>query len=121
MPNKKYERGYAFENKLVRYLLDCGWYATRSAGSHTVADVIGIPPNGRTYLFQCKTNKKEIVLTDLFNDVKVFQLRKINEAVRKIIAIRVGTGRDYITKFYECIKLDTYEYEWKETTEFADI
>ena len=118
MPNKNYDRGFAFENKLVRYLRDCGWYATRTAGSHTAADVVGITPYGVTYLFQCKTNKTEIVLTDLFNDVSVFLLRRINEVVAKIIAIRVGTGRDYIVKFY---RFHNVLHQWQEINDFADF
>lgn len=94
MSNEKYKKGYALENKLVNYLKDCGWFAVRSAGSHSCADVIGITPNGITYLFQCKsTLKLQADLTSIFNSDRVQELTKMSFRIQKFICIKQGLSR----------------------------
>lgn len=97
MTNEKYKQGYALENKLVNYLKDCGWFATRSAGSHSCADVIGITPNGVTYLFQCKsTLKLQADLTSIFNSDRVQELTKMSFHVQKYICIKQKLSSDLV-------------------------
>lgn len=69
MPNKNYISGRAFEYKVKKYLESHGHLVFRSAGSHSIADLISISMKlDRTVLIQCKhhkINKKQIL-----NDAK---------------------------------------------------
>lgn len=86
-----YQRGFALENTLVKRFTKLGWYATRTAGSHTIADVITIAPNGIVTMYQCKTTiNSSFNLTDLFNDVSVFKLRQLPENIRKVLVVKLG-------------------------------
>ncbi len=60
MPNKFYERGRRYENKIVNDFKTNGCISFRSAGSHSPIDVVGIDELSKTiYLIQCKTGKKK--------------------------------------------------------------
>ena len=96
MPNKNYDRGYALENRLVNSLLvkHRFIYAARIAGSHSVADVVGITPNGITIFFQCKSTEKDFIqLTNIFRDDNVMKLRELPEQVRKVLVIKEGLNK----------------------------
>lgn len=69
MPNSSYARGAAFERKVKDYLESNGWFASRSAGSHGLTDVVALAPIGpregdyqmtRVVLIQCKTGKAKM-------------------------------------------------------------
>jgi Holliday junction resolvase len=59
MPNKKYESGRSFEYRVMKYLQSKGWMVFRSAGSHSIADLIALKPGHpvRTVLVQCKASR----------------------------------------------------------------
>jgi hypothetical protein len=59
MPNKNYKAGYRVENKLVNNLKKSGYdIAVRTAGSHSLFDVIGVHSRSATMaFFQCKKHK----------------------------------------------------------------
>jgi Holliday junction resolvase len=59
MVNKKYVKGRAFEYKVKKIYESNGYLVFRTAGSHSVADLIAIPKIGNTQewnpiLIQCK-------------------------------------------------------------------
>ena len=56
MGNRNYKRGRAFEYYIVDVLRGLGCYAVRSAGSHSLFDVIGVY-GGQVFLIQCKTGR----------------------------------------------------------------
>jgi Holliday junction resolvase len=62
MPNKNYISGANFERRVKKYLESKGYLVFRSAGSHSIADLIAI--NNRdwnesfSYLIQCKHHGK---------------------------------------------------------------
>ncbi len=70
MPNKNYNRGRAFEYKIKKEFEKKGCLVFRTAGSHSVADLIAIPPlrnvkEWNPILIQCKATisqnyKKEV-------------------------------------------------------------
>lgn len=91
MPNEKYRQGYRLENDLVNKLLEEHQWpiAIRSAGSHSLVDVIGVTSYGITYLFQCKSTLKiDMDLTSLFKDAKVIALTMLPDDCVKCIVIR---------------------------------
>jgi hypothetical protein len=50
-----YRRGVTLEREVIRLLSLWGWKAMRSAGSHGMADVVAIRPDGLVWLIQCKS------------------------------------------------------------------
>jgi len=66
MVNKNYQKGRAFEYKIKKAYEKSGYLVFRSAGSHSIADLIAIHPSGLVHLIQCKAtsfekiDKKEI-------------------------------------------------------------
>jgi Holliday junction resolvase len=56
--NPHYRKGYKFELKVRDYLQDHNYAVFRTAGSHTIADLICFSPNGSTILVQCKTTNR---------------------------------------------------------------
>jgi len=64
LPNKKYQKGYRFENRVKKFYEGLGYFVVRSAGSHSPADLIAIKTkhNKGIYpfvlLIQCKTDGK---------------------------------------------------------------
>lgn len=108
MPNKMYDRGYALEAKLVKYLRsDCRWpFVRRTPGSKSPCDVFGITPYGVAVMFQCKSTEKDSFdLTTLFNSVSVFRLKQMPSGVRKMLLIKIGFK--HTTEYHM--------YEWNET------
>ena len=59
MPNKNYNRGRAYENRICAKLKKDGWtIAQRSAGSHSPVDIWAVDiPNKKIKLIQCKTGR----------------------------------------------------------------
>jgi len=53
MPNRNYISGRNFEYKVKKYLEENGYLVFRSAGSHSIADLIAICKTD-TLLIQCK-------------------------------------------------------------------
>jgi len=66
MVNKNYQKGRAFEYKIKKAYEKSGYLVFRSAGSHSIADLIAIHPSGLVHLIQCKAttynkiSKKEL-------------------------------------------------------------
>lgn len=66
MPNNRYQRGAAFERKVLKELIECGFFGIRAAGSHSPADLMVSKCVGNqevgfeadVFLVQCKTNGK---------------------------------------------------------------
>lgn len=54
--NKQYRKGYAFELKVKKHFEDIGFICFRTAGSHSVADVIAMG-FGQYLLIQCKAGE----------------------------------------------------------------
>lgn len=64
MPNKSYNRGSQFERYVVEKLNNLGFFSMRSAGSHTICDVLSVGTTGRypiVLMIQCKTSKVESI------------------------------------------------------------
>jgi hypothetical protein len=119
MPNKKYERGYALEAKLVKFLTEENkWpFVRRTPGSKSPCDVFGITPNGVAVMFQCKSTEKDSFdLTSLFNSASVFKLKKMPEGVRKIVLIKIGFKHTSEYYMYEWIN---YKDEWVKYEDFT--
>lgn len=118
MSNKNYERGYALEAKLVKYLeKELKWpFVRRTPGSKSPCDVYGITPNGVATMFQCKsTIKNSFDLTDLFNSVSVFRLRLMPQGVEKFLLIKIG-HRHYTE--YHFYKWDVIRNAWMGNLDF---
>lgn len=49
-----YQKGYHYELKMATYFRRRGYFVTRSAGSHGVADLVAIKKGKRPLLIQCK-------------------------------------------------------------------
>ena len=62
MPNRKYQKGYRFENKLVNLHKGEDKIAFRSAGSHSPVDVVAIDLKTKTIkLIQAKASREKVV------------------------------------------------------------
>lgn len=121
MMNKNYRKGRKFECFIVNFFRNKNCYATRTAGSHTLFDVIGIVGK-QVFLIQCKTGRfvnKEVEKFKLYgqnfcrNNVHVFfcwrSLRKfktcyLNEDVWL-------NKKDFENKIFEIIKKEVRENE----------
>ena len=56
-PNVRYVSGANFERRCRTKLQDAGYFCVRSAGSHSVADLVAINEDF-VFLIQCKNNGK---------------------------------------------------------------
>ena len=56
MPNRSYENGRALEYRVKHQLEADGWFVIRSAGSHSIADLVAFKMGKPTLFIQCKTN-----------------------------------------------------------------
>lgn len=57
MPGQ-YAKGAHFERQVKDFLEQDGWVVIRSAGSHSVSDLVAIEPGPIVRLIQCKVNGK---------------------------------------------------------------
>ena len=71
MANNSYVRGSNFERQIQKKLEAQNYYVMRSAGSHTVVDVMAIKADS-ILLIQCKTSNKETI-PDLKQLLKSFE------------------------------------------------
>jgi predicted RNA binding protein YcfA (HicA-like mRNA interferase family) len=55
MPNKMYARGVRFERETIKHYKECGYRASRTAGSHGDYDVIAYHSERPVEMIQCKT------------------------------------------------------------------
>ena len=62
MPNKSYLKGVRFERKVKKFLEEKDYFCIRTAGSHSLIDLIAIKEGNITWL-QCK-NKDFISLAE---------------------------------------------------------
>ena len=87
MANRSYQKGYRFELEVKRYLEQKGYLVFRTAGSHSLADLIVVDHTmwRIVYLIQCKygtakMNKIDIIkltkLANKFNLIPVYCNRK---------------------------------------------
>jgi Holliday junction resolvase len=51
--SRNYERGVKLEYRVKKFYEDLGYFVVRSAGSHSIADLVVIG-YGKVYLVQCK-------------------------------------------------------------------
>lgn len=52
----KYAKGANFERQVKDFLEEEGFLVVRSAGSHTISDLVAINPGPVVWLIQCKTD-----------------------------------------------------------------
>lgn len=83
MANKSYVRGSNFEIQVQRKLEKAGYYCMRSAGSHTVVDVMAIKEDS-ILLIQCKTSSVEEI-PDLKQLLKSFEKDGVTKTNIKIL------------------------------------
>lgn len=103
MPNKQYQQGYSFENRIVRKLINeqksnC-W---RSAGSHSPVDITFVQEDC-IYLIQCKHTKfQDINLTVLLADDNIlkFEMLPCPVSTVKVLAIKQARSKDVIQLVY---------------------
>lgn len=110
--NKKYVKGYELEQAIVNSCLKRGFvYAQRTAGSHSVADVIGIIPNGTVILFQAKSTEKYLNkgLTDIIKGDNVQKLLELPDNIIKVLVVKEKSGNKRLTHFY---KYDHTNNKW---------
>ena len=92
MANKSYAKGYRFEWEVKRYLERLGYLVFRTAGSHSVADLIAVDHIlwKTVYLIQCKygtarMNKAEIVAlvetAKRYNTVPIYCCRRAGKSI----------------------------------------
>ncbi len=55
MPGR-YKKGANFERQVKDFLKEEGFLVVRSAGSHTISDLVAIKPGPLVWLIQCKTD-----------------------------------------------------------------
>ena len=60
----KYEKGANFERKIATMLQRKGYFVTRSAGSHSIADLTAIKKIQKPLLIQCKAGTASVNLED---------------------------------------------------------
>lgn len=60
----KYDKGANFERKIATILGRKGYFVTRSAGSHTIADLTAIKNRQKPLLVQCKVGAAIVNLED---------------------------------------------------------
>lgn len=97
MVNKGYERGRAFEYKMMTYYRRRGYYVTRSAGSHGAADLVAVKKNERPIFIQCKTGTAKV---DMDEHNKLFRAALgagaraiiVSKEVREPIVFKAVTG-----------------------------
>ena len=56
MPNRNYQNGANFERKVKKELEEQGWWVARTAGSHSIVDLICIKRGNKPLMLQCKLN-----------------------------------------------------------------
>ena len=92
MPNSNYRKGYKFEREIKLWLERNDYLVFRTAGSHSIADLIAFSPMywRIVYLIQCKygtarMNKAEIIklskIADRYNAVPVYCTKKPGKSV----------------------------------------
>jgi hypothetical protein len=90
--NKNYIRGRAFEYQIIKIMTKNGYTCIRSAGSHSVADVICIN-NNHTILIQAKRSKTNIsdrsVLTNYDSDILKIQKLSVSPNVFKQLWVKI--------------------------------
>ena len=55
-----YAKGRAFEYRVKKALEERGYYVIRSAGSHSITDLLAFDSKCRIYLIQCKYGKARL-------------------------------------------------------------
>ena len=100
--NKKYVSGRNFEYRVKKYMEELGWIVFRTAGSHTVADLVCLEDSDGycgVALIQCKyrkggglsINKKEVKeLEDLVNALSICGYVAFNDVNGHIMLRFVG-------------------------------
>ena len=101
MPNKRYESGVRFERRVMGDLAERGYYCLRSAGSHSMIDVVAI--GQEVLLVQCKTDgvlsskdKENLLALEAEGRVAILASR-VN---RKLIYKKLSTG-EYMCDVWE--------------------
>ena len=58
MASKSYEIGAAFERRVKQHMEDEGWYVTKSAGSKSITDLMGVKKGETPIGIQCRIGGK---------------------------------------------------------------
>ena len=92
MPNRFYETGYRFEQRVKKHYESRGWFCVRSAGSHSPCDIVALkhhPPATDVVLIQCKvgkpTRKDVLELYGLANRLNVVAVIVSRDAKGKLV------------------------------------
>lgn len=88
MPNLSYTRGVNLERETIKKLVEAGFCASRTAGSHGTFDVFAINETN-VKLIQCKTTMKQPTIKMYLND-----LRKISN-----VKIPPNTSKEFHIKY----------------------
>lgn len=76
MPNQNYDRGSKWEHQIIKAYEKQGFFCMRSAGSHTVVDVLAMKKGAHeVHLIQCKSSDHE-TLPDLHELLKPTEKKK---------------------------------------------
>lgn len=96
-----YRKGYMAERDVVNSFRDKGFFATRSAGSHSKADVIVVEPD-RVRMIQLKvTGKRKIYESSYKDDWEALKKMNVPDNVTKEIWTKVAYQRGYTKKIVE--------------------
>lgn len=113
MVNKNYIKGRAFEYKVKKYFEELGYMTFRSAGSHSIADLI-VLLDDRVILLQCKakdlTNKEiDKIEKEAAEEIKKYKRAKNKNIVFAVLGIN---NFKYLEKIgiHTTIYLNKYKY-----------
>ena len=109
MTNRNYKRGYNFENYCQNVYQDKGYHVTRSAGSHGMADLIIVSPQGSFYFAQCKRTKKQLKEFTKKQKEEFYNYCIYFKAL-PLVLIKMRKSKKYIDGFY-CDYLDEIRRE----------
>ena len=91
MTNKQYVRGRAYEYKVKRKLEKEGWLVIRSAGSHSLFDLIAIKPRTIVPKTDFLPEVDDCYLTATHSEIKLIQC-KVGDSQKEAIKTVEKTG-----------------------------
>lgn len=98
MVNKNYLKGANFERKIKDEYEKQGYLVIRSAGSHSIADLIAIPSkntiNWKPILIQCKVTSQK-TSHRLLKEMLPLRKTSIEYGCRAILVIKLKKSIDY--------------------------
>lgn len=115
-----YERGVALELKVCNRFRDRGYFAMRSAGSHTTVDVVVMGEKIKPLMFQCKHSIRKVSMKKILSEdnVKLFEELKVD--AKKFIIIHEDGERLWTVLQYKenkWVLLPQYDAVYKFVTQ----